>query len=84
MFSGTSSSAQISRRIKFKCMKELGVDFEMVLQDWEVYRAIRDVIANAHDERIQTEGIAALHRAARRHVTIVWSLLSNPNFCQTA
>jgi hypothetical protein len=37
-----------------KCMKKFDLNIEKVLEDWEIYHAIREVIANALDEQALT------------------------------
>src|SRR3989304_10410218 len=36
-------------------MKKLDLNIEKMLEDWEVYHAIREVIANALDEQVLSE-----------------------------
>lgn len=36
-------------------MKEFDLNIERILENWEVYHAIREIIANALDEQILTE-----------------------------
>jgi hypothetical protein len=44
-----------TKELKFKYMKKFDLNIEKILENWETYHAIREIIANALDEQLLTK-----------------------------
>src|ERR1035437_1433070 len=54
LFDGFKSHRKIRNNLRRRCMKQFDLNIEKILENWETFHAIREIIANALDEQLLT------------------------------